>query len=160
MLSDEPEVPEPRVELYGLKVAGDKPVSIAPHLTDDDGSSVSLHLTQVALGAKPASGPHTLFAKVGGSQFAVGTLEMGRCEQFSVDYMLTTDASFSHSGSSEVFLTGYRCAHRASRRACVPDPASTFFCVSSSSVCCFRQAYIAAVGQHGWHGRLQRGRRR
>ncbi|KAK9810600.1 hypothetical protein WJX73_003476 [Symbiochloris irregularis] len=108
MLSDEQEVPEPRVELYGLKVTGDKPVSIAPHLTDEDGSSVSLHLTQIALGAKPSAGPHTVFAKLGGSQFAVGTLEKGRCEQFSVDYMLTTDASFSHSGSSEVFLTGYR----------------------------------------------------
>ena len=109
MLSDDaPLNPEPRVEFYGLKVPDEKPVSISPHLLNEDGCSISVHLTQIALGARPAPGAHTLFASAGGEEFAIGTLEQGRCEQFNVDYMCTTDVSFFHSGSTPVYLTGYR----------------------------------------------------
>ena len=99
---------EPHVEFYGLVVPPGKDVHIAPHLRDKEGCSVSIHLTQVALGPEPTAGPHTVLAASGKSKYAIGTLEKGRTDQFSVDYMCTTDVSFRNSGQSMVFLTGYR----------------------------------------------------
>ena len=104
----DPSMVEPRVDFYGLHVPPGKSAHIAPQLLDREGCSVSIHLTQVALGSEPAAGPLTVFAVRDKSNYAIGTLEKGRCEQFSVDYMCTTDVAFRHSGQTNVYLTGYR----------------------------------------------------
>lgn len=108
MASAEASMIEPHVEFYGLAVPPGKESHIAPHLRDKEGCSVSVHLTQVALGADAAAGPHTVSAVAGKTQYAIGTLVKGRIEQFSVDYMCTTDVAFRNSGQSAVYLTGYR----------------------------------------------------
>ena len=99
---------EPRVEFYGVKVLAGKASQITPQPSSLDGTSISIHLTQVALGSDAAAGPHTVFAVKDKSSYAIGTLEKGRCEQFAVDYMSTTNVVFKHSGPSDVYLTGYR----------------------------------------------------
>lgn len=64
---------------------------------------------QAALGIKPKPGPHVVFVEKGGVKYAIGTLEAGRCSQFSCDITFAMDeVKLSHSGPSEVHLTGYR----------------------------------------------------
>ena len=91
-----------------------------------------IHATQVALGPNPAPGRHTVmaFKNRGGSGkekgFPIGTLEVGKTEQFSIDLMWSMvggggggaggdgagfdggEVSFSHTGKSDVFITGYK----------------------------------------------------
>ena len=99
---------EPRVDFFGLRIPSAKAASLAPQLHSEDGCTVSIHITQVALGASAAAGPHTVFAVRDKADFAIGTLEQGRCDQFAVDFMCTTAVVFRHSGRADVYLTGYR----------------------------------------------------
>ncbi len=62
----------------------------------------------MALGDQPAAGRHTVFVKTREGRFAIGTLEKGRVEHFQVDYMADANMTFSHTGASSVFITGYK----------------------------------------------------
>jgi hypothetical protein len=65
-------------------------------------------LPQAALGEKAKAGPHTVFVEKDGQRFAIGTLDAARCPQFSCDITFALDeVVLSHSGPSEVHLTGY-----------------------------------------------------
>ena len=100
---------EPDCEFYGLRVPAGKAVATGPAAGGQGEDTLqAVHLTQVALGAAAAPGRHTIFASTGGAKFAVGTLVQGQCEQFAVDYMATDSIEFSHTGASDVFLTGYK----------------------------------------------------
>ncbi|KAL4427004.1 hypothetical protein ABPG77_009565 [Micractinium sp. CCAP 211/92] len=75
----------------------------------DEDMVETIHFTQAALGPKAKPGPHTIFISKGGQKFAVGTLDTSRCTQFSCDITFSMDeVELSHSGPSEVHLTGYR----------------------------------------------------
>ena len=65
------------------------------------------HITNIALGPDPKSGRHTVYVEGDGAKgkIVVGTLEKGRCEQFTVD--LPVDVQYSHSGKSDVYLSGF-----------------------------------------------------
>ncbi|KDD71965.1 hypothetical protein H632_c4085p0, partial [Helicosporidium sp. ATCC 50920] len=83
------------------------PLVVEPY--QDEDAMESIHLTQVALGEKPGKKPHVVFVQQGDDKIAIGTLETGRCAQFQVDFTLGTDpVHLSHSGDSEVFVSGYR----------------------------------------------------
>ncbi len=69
------------VYIEGVKIEPKQEVELEASFEDGSGT---LHLTQVALGEKPASGPHTVFVHQGGNKHPIGTLEKGRCEQFQV----------------------------------------------------------------------------
>ena len=121
-------------------IAG-KSVTIAAAFDDDELETI--HFTQVALGPKPAKGPHTIFIEnegkhfhripkftrkpcplsnifnqfppngrlfaIADGKFAVGTLDREKCTQFSMDITIASDdVSISHTGESEVHVTGYR----------------------------------------------------
>jgi len=107
---------------------------------DDDGDAMLVdgvalvHATQVALGPNPSPGRHTVMAvrSLGGTgkgrAFPIGTLEVGKTEQFSIDLMWSMldandggggaggrridggcgDVSFMHTGQSDVYITGYK----------------------------------------------------
>lgn len=65
-------------------------------------SDAVLHLRQIALGPTAKAGRHTVMI----CNNPVGTLELGKCEQFSVDYSLKS-LDVSHTGGSTVFVSGY-----------------------------------------------------
>lgn len=49
-----------------------------------------------------------IFVKKGEDQFALGTLDKERCPHFSLDIHLATECiALSHTGKSNVYLTGY-----------------------------------------------------
>ena len=98
----------PDVEFLGLKVAAGKSLALTEQLPEDDQTEITHrpHITNVALGPNPKPGRHTVFAQGNGMKAVVGTLEMGRCEQFQVD-LVARDIVFSHTGKSDVYLTGY-----------------------------------------------------
>ncbi|PSC67465.1 hypothetical protein C2E20_8858 [Micractinium conductrix] len=96
---------------YGLLVPPGKPIVVEAEFDEDMGET--LHLTQVALGDKPKPGPHVVFVgNSEGKRFAIGTLEAGRCNQFTCDLTFAMDkVTLSHSGGSDVHFTGYRVEH-------------------------------------------------
>ncbi len=98
----------PDVEFLGVKVAAGKTYALTDTVPEDDqiGITHRSHITNVALGPDPKPGRHTVFAQGNGMKAVVGTLEMGRCEQFQVDFV-ARDIVFSHTGKSDVYLTGY-----------------------------------------------------
>ncbi|KAK9823332.1 hypothetical protein WJX72_001993 [[Myrmecia] bisecta] len=101
-------LPEPDVEFFGIKVPKGKPVVVNQEHDQVEDAIIAVHATQVALGESPQSGRHTIFAEAKGGKFVIGTLEKDRCEQFQVDYMATDEVRFSHSGNSDVYITGYK----------------------------------------------------
>ena len=152
-----PAMIEPDVDFVGIRIPPNTPVSFADKDRRSDSDSDSdenenadendddmpppfidglslIHATQVALGPNPAPGRHTVMAirSTGvsgkGRAFPIGTLEAGKCEQFSVDLMWSmlrggdsggerfggaaegygADIAFMHSGKSDVFITGYK----------------------------------------------------
>ena len=97
----------PDVEFLGFKVAAGKSFALAGNIPPDNPSITHRpHITNVALGPAPRPGRHTIFAEGNGMKAVVGTLEMGRCEQFQVDFV-ARDIVFTHTGKSDVYLTGY-----------------------------------------------------
>lgn len=97
----------PDVEFLGFQVAAGQSYSLSDLIQEDDvGLAVRPHITNVALGPNPKSGRHTVIAESKSLKAVIGTLEMGRCEQFQVD-LVARDVTFSHTGKSEVHLTGY-----------------------------------------------------
>ena len=104
--------PEPLIAFLGIHLQPGKPVSSAQYLTDGSGveSTVCLHFTQATLGDKPKAGRTTIWVTHGKEKFALGTLETGRVELFSLDLMFVSDLSFTTSGVNDVYLTGYKCA--------------------------------------------------
>lgn len=76
----------------------------------DEDMYETLHITQAALSGKAKPGAaHTVFVGREGQKFAIGTLDAGRCAQFTLDLTLSMDeVELSHNGPSEVHLTGYR----------------------------------------------------
>lgn len=98
----------PDVEFLGLRVPAGKPLAIPKFVAEDDQTGITHrpHVTGVALGPKPKPGRHTVFARGNGMEAVVGTLEMGRCEQFQVD-LVARDITFSHNGTSDIYLSGY-----------------------------------------------------
>ncbi|KAG7669428.1 hypothetical protein Ndes2526B_g05758 [Nannochloris sp. 'desiccata'] len=96
-----------QVTFIGKLIPSGKSVTIAADFDDDELETI--HFTQVALGPKPAKGPHTIFIENGDGKFAVGTLDRENCTQFSMDITIACDdVTISHTGESEVHLTGYR----------------------------------------------------
>ena len=77
-------------------------------LYEDHDCLETVHTTQVALGSDPAPGRHTVFITSMSGKYAIGTLERGRCEQFPIDLMAASDMKFSHSGDSDVYVSGYK----------------------------------------------------
>ena len=97
----------PDVEFLGFKVSAGKSFSLSDLIPEDDfGVAHRPHITNVALGPDPKPGRHTVFAEGSGTKAVVGTLEMGRCEQFQIDFV-ARDLVFSHTGKSDIYLTGY-----------------------------------------------------
>lgn len=97
----------PDVEFLGFKVSAGKSFSLSDLIPEDDiGVAHRPHITNVALGPDPKPGRHTVFAEGNGTKAVVGTLEMGRCEQFQIDFV-ARDLVFSHTGKSDIYLTGY-----------------------------------------------------
>ncbi|KAL3154496.1 hypothetical protein ABBQ32_013958 [Trebouxia sp. C0010 RCD-2024] len=97
----------PDVEFLGFKVPAGKSFSLSDLVpVDDMGVAHRPHITNVALGPDPKPGRHTVFAQGNGTKAVVGTLEMGRCEQFQID-LVACDLIFSHTGKSDIYLTGY-----------------------------------------------------
>jgi hypothetical protein len=100
---------EPFVEFVGWRVPPKEEVSVTE---DFDGEVLeTIHTTQVALGDDPAPGRHTIFVTSSSGRYAIGTLEKGRCEHFSVDFTtggVADSLKFSHSGASDVYITGYK----------------------------------------------------
>lgn len=70
----------------------------------------TVHLTQVALGANPAKGPHVVYiTKEDGEKIAICTLDSDRFPHTSINITVATGAiSISHTGNSDVFVSGYR----------------------------------------------------
>jgi len=123
---------EPDVEFFGVAIPPGKTIHCSeadPEEDGEDGGGADetslVHVTQFALGPSPAPGRHTILAvRSNGSEFAVGTLEAGRVDQFSADFMWSALApspadgisdgggygavSFRHTGASAVHLTGYK----------------------------------------------------
>ena len=91
-------------EFFGVKVPANESVSLEGGLIG--GHVETPHITQVALGANPKPGRHTVFIEANDSKVAIGTLEKDRCEQFQVDFV-ANDMVFSHTGKSEVYMSGY-----------------------------------------------------
>ncbi len=98
----------PDIEFLGLRVPAGKPLAIPKFVPEDDQTGITHrpHITGVALGPKPKPGRHTVFARGNGMEAVIGTLEMGRCEQFQVD-LVARDITFSHNGTSDIYLSGY-----------------------------------------------------
>lgn len=97
----------PDVEFLGFQVAAGQSYSLSDLIQEDDvGLAVRPHITNVALGPNPKPGRHTVIAESQSLKAVIGTLEMGRCEQFQVD-LVARDVTFSHTGKSDVHLTGY-----------------------------------------------------
>lgn len=97
----------PDVEFLGFKVPAGKSFSLSDLVpVDDMGVAHRPHITNVALGPDPKPGRHTVFAQGNGTKAVVGTLEIGRCEQFQID-LVACDLIFSHTGKSDIYLTGY-----------------------------------------------------
>jgi hypothetical protein len=122
---------EPDVEFFAISLPPGKTVACTNGGGDGDDDDdledgVSLvHITQFALGPAPAPGRHTIMAvRSDGAEFAVGTLEAGRVDQFSADLMWSAlsngngnggadgggygAVAFRHTGGSAVHLTGYK----------------------------------------------------
>ena len=102
--------PEPLISFLGIHLLPGKSQPSTKYLTDGSGveSTVCLHITQAALGDKPKAGRTTIYAVTGKTRFAVGTLEAGRVDQFSMDTMVASDVSFQTQGPNDVYLTGYK----------------------------------------------------
>lgn len=98
---------EANVEFVGWRVGPKEEVSVSQQ--EDEDVLQTFHTTQVAFGEDPAPGRHTVFVTTSSGRYAIGTLEKGKCEQFSIDFMgAAEDLTFSHTGTSEVFITGYK----------------------------------------------------
>ena len=93
------------MDFIGYKVAAGETLAIVATENEDGQLLRRPHITNIALGPNPKPGRHTVFAEGNGAKAVVGTLEMGRCEQFTVD--LPVNVRFSHSGKSDVYLSGY-----------------------------------------------------
>ena len=103
----------PDVDFLGFKVAAGKLFSLSDLIPEDIGGVAHRpHITNVALGPNPKPGRHTVFAEGSGTKAVVGTLEMGRCEQFQIDFV-ARDLVFSHTGKSDIYLTGYNTTSRS-----------------------------------------------
>eukprot|EP00891_Asterochloris_glomerata_P004127 jgi/Astpho2/4127/Aster-01271 len=97
----------PISRFFGVKVEPKAEAKVGMELVHGQGDDsddeqpyiCSKHLTQVALGSNPKSEKEKL---------AIGTLQMGVCEHFQIDYMTSQDTYYSHSGPSDVYLTGYQ----------------------------------------------------
>ncbi len=100
---------EANVEFVGWRIKPKEEVSVSQQEEDED-ILQTIHTTQVAFGEEPAAGRHTVFVTTGSGRFAIGTLEKGRCEQFSIDFMAgaAEELTFSHTGVSDVYITGYK----------------------------------------------------
>ncbi len=96
------------MEFVGWKIGAKEEVSVSQQ--EDDDVLQTFHTTQVAFGEAPAPGRHTVFVTTSSGKYAIGTLEKGKCEQFSIDFMAgaAEELTFSHTGSSDVFITGYK----------------------------------------------------
>ena len=105
---------DPDVEFFGLTIPPGTVVPAGDGDSDAEDGVTLIHATQFALGAAPAPGRHTVFAvRDDGQEYAVGTLEAGRVDQFSCDFMVSSTptvpaVSFRHTGGSDVFATGYK----------------------------------------------------
>ena len=91
-------------ELIGAKVSAGQSVSLDGGVVS--GNLETPHITQVALGADPKPGRHTVFIEANDTKVAIGTLEKDRCEQFQVD-IVANDMVFSHTGKSDIYVSGY-----------------------------------------------------
>lgn len=96
------------MEFVGWQIKPKEEVRVSEE--EDEDILQTIHTTQVALGDNPAAGRHTIFVTTNCGRYAIGTLEKGRCEQFSIDFMAgaAEELSFSHTGSSDIFITGYK----------------------------------------------------
>ncbi|KAA6421854.1 MAG: hypothetical protein FRX49_08173 [Trebouxia sp. A1-2] len=87
----------PDVEFLGLRVPAGKPLAIPKFVPEDDQTGITHrpHITGVALGPKPKPGRHTVFAHGNGMEAV-----------FQVD-LVARDITFSHNGTSDIYLSGY-----------------------------------------------------
>ncbi len=93
---------ETDVDHWTVKVRSNATVKFKEYNPQSE-KSTHLHLTQAALGLNPRPGRHVVLVGSG----VIGSLEMGRCEQFPLDLIFTGDTSFTVIGPSEVHLSGY-----------------------------------------------------
>ena len=67
-----------------------------------------IHVTGIALGEHPADGPHVVKIKTDGCAAVLGTLQKGVCYQFPVDFGLGSDTVFTNTGSTDIYVSGYK----------------------------------------------------
>jgi hypothetical protein len=101
-----------QIEVWGVELPPKGKVEVPS--SEADGVMEITHVTNCALGEGPKDGPHVIKVVVesrgDGTQMPVvlGTLSKGSCYQFPVDFGFCQPTTFINTGSSAVYLTGYR----------------------------------------------------
>eukprot|EP00798_Chlamydomonas_sp_ICE-L_P006907 gene6907-30885_t len=70
-------------------------------------SSEYYHITNVALGPKPAEGPHTIIVEADDEQTVIATLIKGHCYQHGLDLVIDSTVKLVNTGKSPVHISGY-----------------------------------------------------
>lgn len=94
---------ELEADFWGLEVLAGKKVKVK---LDDEQDEI-VHVRQIALGASPSAGPHTVEIEVHGQKYYLGTLDRDGDTEFKVDLAIDDSFTVRHTGSSPVFLLGY-----------------------------------------------------
>lgn len=95
-----------RVELFGTKVPTGKTITMGKE--DSDTMVTTVQITSVALGEKAGDGRTVVYCGNGSSEWVMGSLIPGRCEQFQVDYMGRQPITLRHTGKGDVYVSGFK----------------------------------------------------
>lgn len=105
MTSESPECRE--ISFWGLKVPPQK--SVQQEVVYDDTTMEMYHITNIALGENPKSGLNTLKINYDGTEFVLATLDKDKgVYQLALDTVLEKTAAFVNTGSTPIFLSGYK----------------------------------------------------
>ncbi|KFM26952.1 Histone deacetylase HDT1 [Auxenochlorella protothecoides] len=100
---------EPVCRFFGVEIPAGKEVQIVAAVDADMEGYEVVHVTQIALGAEPDKGPHTIFISTEEYKAAVGTLDAVHHPHIGVDYTVSLEGiTLSHTGRSSVFVSGYK----------------------------------------------------
>lgn len=94
-------------EFWGIKVGPNEAVVVGKETSEDDQFLHTYHLSQVALGLNPKQGRHVVFLEYDGQKSVIGAVTPGVIEQFQIDFPVNCEVKLSHSGKSDVYITGY-----------------------------------------------------
>jgi len=94
-------------EFFGIRVPPGKEVDVGHTPGPMDDSLDTIHLSQVALGPDAKPGRHVVWVRFSGQKSVIGSVTLGGIEQFQIDFPVNRELQVSHSGPSDVYLTGY-----------------------------------------------------